>query len=140
MKLTRRLLMLLAILLTLFFGLIGVRYIARILHAPKNVLMTAIAILCVVGSYAVRNSIFDVVVMIAFGAIGWLMHRVHLPAAPVVFGLILGPLLEENVRRALIVSGDWTVFFTRPISATLIAISMLALLYPAIRDYFQKRN
>ena len=132
--------LLLAILLTLFFGLIGVRYIARILHAPKNVLMTSIAILCVVGSYAVRNSVFDVVVMIVFGAIGWLMHRIQMPVAPVVFGLILGPLLEENVRRALIVSGDWTVFFTRPISASFIGIAILALLFPAIRDSLNKRK
>jgi putative tricarboxylic transport membrane protein len=131
--------LLLAILLTLFFGLIGVRYIARILHAPKNVLMTAIAILCVVGSYAVRNSVFDVVVMIVFGAIGWLMQRVQMPVAPVVFGLILGPLLEENIRRALIVNGNWSVFFTRPISATLIAIAIIALMYPAIRDYMKRR-
>jgi putative tricarboxylic transport membrane protein len=132
--------LLFAILLTLVFGLIGVRYIARILHAPKNVLMTGIAILCVVGSYAVRNSVFDVVVMITFGAIGWLMHRVEIPAAPVVFGLILGPLLEENVRRALIVNGDWSIFFTRPISATLIGIAVLALLYPAIRDLLSRRK
>ena len=132
--------LLLAILLTLVFGLIGVRYIARILHAPKNVLMTAIAILCVVGSYAVRNSVFDVIVMIAFGAIGWLMQRVQIPAAPVVFGLILGPLLEENVRRALIVNGEWSVFLTRPISATLLAIAALALFYPALRDYLARRR
>lgn len=132
--------LLLAILLTLFFGLIGVRYIARILHTPKNVLMTSITILCVVGSYAVRNSIFDVVVMIAFGAIGWLMHQIKMPVAPVVFGLILGPLLEENVRRTLIVNGDWAVFFTRPISATLIGVAVLALLYPAIRDFLRRRN
>lgn len=132
--------LLLAILLTFFFGLIGVRYIARILHAPKNALMTCIAILCVVGSYAVRNSIFDVVVMIVFGAIGWLMQRVQMPVAPVVFGLILGPLLEENIRRAMIVSADWTVFFTRPISASLIAVAFAALMYPAIRDYLVKRR
>lgn len=130
--------LLLAIILTLVFGLIGVRYVARILHAPKNVLMTSIAILCVVGSYAVRNSLFDVVVMIVFGAVGWLMHRIRMPVAPVVFGLILGPLLEENVRRTMIVSGDWTVFFTRPISATFIAISVLALLYPALRDRLKR--
>ncbi len=132
--------LLFAILLTLFFGLIGVRYIARILHAPKNVLMTSIAILCVVGSYAVRNSIFDVVVMITFGAIGWLMQRVGMPVAPVVFGLILGPLLEENIRRTMIVNDNWLVFFTRPISASLIAVAVLALFYPALRDYLRRRK
>ena len=102
--------------------------------------MTGIAILCVVGSYAVRNSIFDVVVMIVFGLIGWLMQRVSTPVAPVVFGLILGPLLEEYIRRALIVNGDWSVYFTRPISASLIGIAILALLYPAMRDFLNKRK
>ena len=100
--------------------------------------MTAITLLCVVGSYAVRNSIFDVGVMIAFGAIGYLMSRVGMPVAPVVFGLILGPLLEENIRRTLIVSGDWMVFFTRPISASLLAISVAALAWPALRDRMRR--
>ena len=114
--------------------------IAQKTDLTTYVLMTAIAILCVVGSYAVRNSVFDVVVMIAFGAIGWLMQRVQIPAAPVVFGLILGPLLEENIRRSLIVNGEWSVFLTRPISATLLAIAALALFYPALRDYLARRR
>ena len=59
------------------------------------------------------------------------MQRIQMPAAPVVFGLILGPLLEENIRRTLIVNGDWSVFLTRPISATLIGIAAIALFYPA---------
>lgn len=129
-----------AILLTLFFGLIGIRWFARLLHAPRNVLMTAITVLCVVGSYAVRNSLFDVGVMIVFGAIGYLMSRIGMPVAPVVFGLILGPLLEENIRRTLIVSGDWTVFLTRPISASLLAISVAALAWPAVRDRLRRRG
>jgi putative tricarboxylic transport membrane protein len=130
--------LLLAILLTLLFGLVGIRAFARILNAPKNVLMTAVAMLCVVGSYAVRNSVFDVLVMIASGAIGYLMHRVKMPVAPVVFGLILGPLLEENIRRSLIVNGDWWVFVTRPISLVLLLISIFALIYPAWRDRRRK--
>ena len=71
--------LLLAIVLTTIFGLIGIRWIARILHAPKNIMMTAIAVLCVVGSYAVRNSSFDVLVMVVFGFIGYLMQRVGMP-------------------------------------------------------------
>jgi len=132
--------LLLAILLTLFFGMLGIRAFARILYAPKNVLMTAVAMLCVVGSYAVRNSIFDVLVMIGAGAIGYLMQRVKMPVAPVVFGLILGPLLEENVRRSLIVNGDWWVFVTRPISLSLLIISVAALIYPALRDRLKSRR
>ena len=79
--------------------------------------MTAVTVLCVIGSYAVSNSIFDVLVMIASGVVGYAMHRVGMPVAPVVFGLILGPLLEENIRRTLIVNDTWSVFVTRPISA-----------------------
>ena len=128
--------LLLAIVFTVVIALAGIRYIARILQAPKNVLMVGIAILCVVGSYAVQNSIFDVIVMIAAGFVGYVMSRVGMPVAPVVFGLILGPILEENVRRTLIVSGDWMVFLTRPISLALILISVAALIYPALRERF----
>ena len=130
--------LLLAIVLTTIFGLIGIRWIARILHEPKNIMMTAIAVLCVVGSYAVRNSSFDVLVMVVFGFIGYLMQRVGMPVAPVVFGLILGPLLEENNLRALIVNDDWRIFVTRPISLTLLVVSVISLVYPAIRDRLRR--
>lgn len=132
--------LLFAIILTLFFGLIGIRAFARILQAPKNALMTAVVMLCVVGSYAVRNSVFDVLVMIGSGAVGYLMYRVKMPVAPVVFGLILGPLLEENIRRSLIVNGDWWVFVTRPISLSLLLISVAALVYPAWRDRKRRKS
>ena len=132
--------LLIAIVLTLIFGLIGIRYFARILRAPRNVLMTAVTVLCFIGSYAVGNSIFDVLVMIASGAVGYAMHRVGMPVAPVVFGLILGPLLEENVRRALIVNDTWSVFVTRPISATLLLVSIAALVYPLYRDRRLRRE
>ena len=68
------------------------------------------------------------------------MHRVGMPVAPVVFGLILGPLLEENVRRALIVNDTWSVFVTRPISASLLLVSIAALVYPLWRDREAKRE
>ena len=123
--------LILAIILTTILALLTIRYIARILDAPKNILMTGITILCMVGSYAVRNSIFDVMIMIIFGFIGYLMQKIQMPVAPVVFGLVLGPLLEENIRRSLIVSGgDWSVFFERPISLIFILISVLALALP----------
>jgi len=123
--------LILAIILTTMLALLTIRYIARILDAPKNILMIGITILCMVGSYAVRNSIFDVMIMIIFGFIGYLMQKIQMPVAPVVFGLVLGPLLEENIRRSLIVSaGDWSVFFERPISLIFILISVLALALP----------
>jgi putative tricarboxylic transport membrane protein len=123
--------LILAIILTTILALLTIRFIARILDAPKNILMTGITILCMVGSYAVRNSTFDVMIMIIFGFIGYLMQKIQMPVAPVVFGLVLGPLLEENIRRSLIVSGgDWSVFFERPISLIFILFSVLALALP----------
>ena len=133
--------LILAIFLTTAFALLGIRYIARILDAPKNLLMTAITVLCMVGSYAVRNTLFDVLIMIISGAVGYLMYQIRMPVAPVVFGMILGPLLEENIRRSLIVSGgQWWIFFQRPISLMLLLFSIAALVYPMIRDRISRRR
>lgn len=126
--------LLLALIVTLVFGLVGNRYFARLLTIPRAVLLTTVALLCVVGSYAVRNSLFDVVVMIGFGVIGYLMNRVGVPTAPVIFGMVLGPILEENVRRSMILYNDWTVFLTRPISLVILLISLAAILYPAVQN------
>ena len=71
-------------------------------------------------------------------AVNVTMQRVGMPVAPVVFGLILGPLLEENIRRALIVNDDWWIFVTRPISLTLLVVSVISLVYPAIRDRLRR--
>jgi putative tricarboxylic transport membrane protein len=131
--------LLFAIVATLAIGLVGNRYIARILRAPRALLVPGITLLCVIGSYAVRNSLFDVVVMVFFGALGYLMNRVGMPAAPVIFGLVLGPILEENVRRAMIINNTWTVFFTRPISLVIIVIAFAALIYPAIQHLRARR-
>ena len=122
----------LAILATLMWALVAMRGFARVLSAPPRLLLTIILLLCVVGSYAVQNSVFDILVMICAGVIGWLMNKVGMPTAPIVFGLVLGPILEENLRRALIVYRDWTIFVQRPISATLLGISALVLLYPLV--------
>jgi putative tricarboxylic transport membrane protein len=132
--------LLFAIVFTTIFALAGARLFARILHAPKNLLVTAISVFCVIGSYAVRNSMFDVLVMIGSGVVGYLMYQVRMPVAPVVFGLVLGPLLEDNIRRTLIVNGSWTVFYERPISLVLLLLSVAALVFPVIRDRLSRRR
>lgn len=122
-----------AILLTTAIGLLGVRVFARVLDAPRRILLTGVAILCVIGAYAVNNSTFDVVVMTVFGVVGYLMPKVGMPVAPVGFGLILGPILEENIRRSLVVNGTWWVFLQRPASLVMLLISLAALIYPMLR-------
>jgi putative tricarboxylic transport membrane protein len=126
--------LLIAIVFQTMVGLLGIRLFAHLMRAPKNVLMTLIALVCVVGAYAVRNSLFDVGVTIAFGALGFLMQRIGMAVAPLVFGLILGPMLEDNIRRTLIVHGDWSVFLRRPIATTLIVIALFTLIYPPLKS------
>jgi putative tricarboxylic transport membrane protein len=125
-----------AVVLTTACGLLGVRLFARVLAVPPAILLPAIALLCVVGSYAVNNSLFDVGVMVLFGVLGWLMQKLGFPVVPLVFGLVLGPMLEENVRRTLVVSnGDWLVYLRRPISLTLLVLAVATALYPAYLEW-----
>ncbi len=128
-----------AIVATLVVGMLGNRLFARIVNAPRAVLLSGVTLLCVVGSFAVRNSFFDVIVMTGFGVLGYLMNRIGMPTAPVIFGLVLGPILEENVRRSMIIYNDWTVFLTRPISLTVLIIAVVALAYPLIQDAVRQR-
>jgi putative tricarboxylic transport membrane protein len=112
-----------------------------VLAVPQPVLLSAIAMLCVVGAYAVNNSLFDVGVMVAFGVLGWMMQKLGFPVVPLVFGLILGPMLEENVRRTLVVSnGDWLVYLQRPISVLLLALAAATAAYPALLEYRARRR
>ncbi len=120
-----------AIVLTLLIGFAFMRAFTAILRVPRPLLFTIIALLCVVGAYAIRNSIVDVYIMLIFGVVGYVMMVLRLPPAPLVFGLILGPIMEENLRRTLILSGGrWEVFIERPISLTLILMSLAVILAP----------
>lgn len=108
-----------------------------LLRVPYNLLFPAIVVFCSIGAYSINNSYFDLWLMLGFGLIGYFFLKIGVEPAPFVLGFVLGPMLEENFRRAmLIASGDITVFIQRPISAVLLACSALllaALLVPEIR-------
>ena len=111
------------------------------LAVPKPLLLVVIAVLCVVGAYAVDNSLYDVTIMLVFGVAGYLMQKAGFPVVPLVFGLILGPLFEENLRRTLVVSGgDWLVYLRRPISMLLLLLSLATAAYPILLDYRHRRR
>ncbi|PWB61858.1 MAG: C4-dicarboxylate ABC transporter permease [Bradyrhizobiaceae bacterium] len=123
----------LALVFTAVFGLALMRQFVRLLQTPSHVLLVIITLLCVVGAFAIRNNMTDVYVMLAFGVVGYLMYALAIPVAPLAFGLILGPLLEENLRRSLVVGdGSWLIFLERPLAAALLALSLAALVYPAL--------
>jgi putative tricarboxylic transport membrane protein len=117
-------------------GLLLARPLLLVLRVPRSIMMPIVFVLCVIGPYAITQRLFDVWVMIGFGLIGFLMREMKYPMAPLVLGVILGDILDKNLRRALTLSdGDLTPFFTRPISAVLWIVTLLLVLsaVPAVR-------
>ena len=93
-------------------GKISIRAIARIADVPHKILFPVVLVLCVFGAYAINNTIFDVLVMMIMGLVGYGMRLLGIPAAPFLIAFILGPLLEDNFRQSLLLSrGDFTIFF-----------------------------
>lgn len=121
----------------LILGLSMVRIMVKILKVPTTILMPIILVLCAVGSFAIAGRTFDIMVMLLFGLIGYPLRKMKYPDAPLILGLILGPMLDENLRRGLILNdGDLTPFFTRPISMILVGFILLTLFNRA--KFFRK--
>ncbi|MGB7270347.1 MAG: tripartite tricarboxylate transporter permease [Albidovulum sp.] len=122
---------------------IGVAQIfSTLMRTPPAILAAFIIVLSVVGAFGVRNNIFDVYVCLGFGLLGWGMKRISFPTAPLVLGVILGPLAERYFLTSMANSHqDWTVFFTRPISATILALALVFILWslrPNLKRVFAK--
>ena len=110
---------------------------AYTLRLPYSILYPAILLICMVGVYTLNNNVFDVWAMLIFGIAGYFMKKYDIPGAPMVIGLILGPILETSLYRALsLAHGDITVFVTRPISAVILgiaAVMTVAVLFKTIK-------
>lgn len=127
------------ILLLLNLPLVGIW--VRLLSIPAPLLYAGIIVISTVGVYGAGNSLFDVGLLYAFGALGYAMRRFGFPVAPLVVGLILGPMMEQSMRQALTISqGQWSAFITRPLSGTLIAIALLLLAAPALTAWLRRRK
>jgi putative tricarboxylic transport membrane protein len=110
-------------------SLAGVRAQVRLLLIPRPLLMPVVFVLCVIGAFAINVRVFDLWVMLGFGLLGYAMRRYDYPAAPMVLGVILGDMLDVNLRRALIrTDGNLTPFVSRPISVVLLAATLLTIL------------
>ncbi|MCF3936127.1 tripartite tricarboxylate transporter permease [Acuticoccus sp. M5D2P5] len=121
--------LLLATIAITIFGILMARPLLFVLRIPRERLMPIVFVLCVIGPYAITLRMFDVVVMLVFGIIGFLMRRMQYPMAPLVLGIILGDLLDKNLRRGLTLSdGDISPFITRPISVTFAILILLTIL------------
>lgn len=113
----------------LIFGLSLTRLMIMVLKVKDTWLMPVVAVLCLVGPYAIQSSYFDIWVVVAFGVIGFGLRLMNYPMAPLVLGIVLGTILDSNLRRALtLADGNFSSFFTRPISAILCAIVVTMIL------------
>jgi TctA family transporter len=112
-----------AMLIVLNLPLIGLW--VKLLTVKYRLLYPAILIFCAIGVYSVNNANFDILVTSLFGLLGFICVKLECEPAPLILGFILGPMMEENLRRAMLLSrGDPTVFATRPISAALLAVAI----------------
>jgi len=113
----------------------------KLLKVPYRLLYPAILVFCCIGVYSVNNNIFDVLTTVVFGLLGWIFVKLECEPAPLLLGFVLGPMMEENVRRALLLSrGDPMTFVTRPISATLLVLAVILLVLVAMPMVRSKRT
>lgn len=138
-----------SILSSLFVGVVGmcligyfwIRLVVKVLTIPQPIIITIVVLFCVVGAYAERNDFADVGMILIFGIIGYLFERFRFPIAPMVLGTILGPLAETSFLRSMLrYNNDWTVFFHRPISCTLLVFALIAFAYPLVTRFKQRRK
>ena len=123
-----------AILLVLLGGSLATNSFARLLNLPRPLLGSIIIVLMVIGVYSINGRMFDVYLMLGFGAIGWLMDKMRFPLPPMVLGLILGAFAEENLRLALRIGrGDWLVLFQNTTSLVIVALTLAVIIGPIIK-------
>ncbi len=125
----------------LLFGLGITRAAVFVTRIPNKVLATAITVFCIVGSFAINNSFFDVYMMLGFGVLGYFMDKIKMPVAPLVVGLILGGMLDISLHQSLLISrGSWWIFFEYPLAVFLLVLAFLSLLSGTPAMAFIKRT
>ncbi|MDH4264201.1 MAG: tripartite tricarboxylate transporter permease [Deltaproteobacteria bacterium] len=130
-----------ATLAILVYGVALTKPLLKILAIPRTRLMPVVFVLCTIGAYAITSRIFDIWVMVGFGIIGYILREMKYPMAPLVLGIILGDLLDKNLRRGLVLTdGDLTPFFTRPICLVLwlVTISSILMSIGPVRNALQR--
>jgi len=138
-----------AIFASLFVGVIGmclmgyftIKMLIRVLYLPEAVTSAFVVLFCFIGAFSARNNITDLWMIVIFGIVGYLFEKYRFPIAPMVLGCILGTQAESSFMTSMIsYQNDWTVFFTRPISGTVMVFVAIALGYPLARHFRQERK
>ncbi len=124
-------------LIMLVLGLYGNRLFIKVVSVPERIMYPMILIIAVIGSFAVNSSLFDVASCIGFGIVGWLFKRFGYPVAPVVLGIVLGKMIEENYRRAIMMDG-YGAFFSDKVSFVMLTLAAISFLIPIYKQLRKK--
>jgi putative tricarboxylic transport membrane protein len=120
------------ILLILNLPLVGLW--ARLLHIPFHYLSAVVLLFCIIGAYSLKQSVFDIWLMLGFGVAGYFLRKLNFPLAPAILALILGPMMERSLRTTLEISaGDFSVFVERPIALALLALAAIVIVFGALK-------
>jgi len=131
--------MLVCNLIMILAGLITAKFFSELMRVPENILSAFIISFCLLGAFALRNDMTDVWFMAIFGIVGYFMRRYDLPSPPMILGLILGPLAEKYFLTSMIgAENDFTIFFRRPVSGSIMVISIALLIIPFLRGLGKK--
>lgn len=125
----------LAAFLMLIVQSLGIRVFLKINQIPFHYLVPAVLLLCVLGSFAVNNRVFDVWVLLIFGLIGYWMKTNGFPLPPFILGIILGPMIEQNLLQAISIDSNISLFITRPISGILVVLAVLSMAYGIYNNF-----
>ena len=130
-----------SILLIAVGGTLAVRLFSRVLEVPAAILAPAVLILTAVGAYTYQNSLFHVYILAALGLVGYALDRLGFPAPPIILALFLGPKVEFNMRISLRISqDDWSILYTRPISAVIAAATLAIVIFGIVRAFRGSRT
>lgn len=122
-----------------FVGMLGAKYISRIITVPRHYLVPIILVFCMIGAFACRSVVFDIWTLLFIGVTGYIITKVGLTAAPTVLGFILGNLFEQGFRRGMMIThGNFLSFFTRPISGACIVVAVLIIFFPQLSAFFKR--
>ncbi len=134
---------------SLFLGVIGmclmgyfaIKLLIKVLYLPEAITSAFVVIFCFIGAYSARNNLTDLWMIVVFGIVGYLFERYKFPIAPLVLGCILGGQTENAFMTSMIsYQNDWTVFFTRPISGTIMVLALVSMVYPLFRHMRHVRH
>jgi putative tricarboxylic transport membrane protein len=120
-------------------GYFAIKPLCKVLDAPEALVSAFVVVFCFIGAFAARSNLSDLYVIAAFGLVGFLFERFKFPIAPMVLGTILGPLTENAFMTTMVsFNNDWTVFFTRPISGTILVLAIIGLAFPFLRAIWER--